>query len=154
LLSDTTCWVLEEEIMGRILCATRGGETSYRTQDAAIALAIEQSDLLDFFCVVDINFLDKTAAPIVVDAENEVTKMGEFLLLMAKERAKGSGVEAGTILASGEFREELVSLLKQEQFTLVMLGRPVEEGSVFDLESLEIFARGITEETGVEVRII
>jgi hypothetical protein len=146
--------VPEEEIMGRILCATRGGETSYRTQDAAIALAIEQGDQLDFFCVVDINFLDKTAAPIVVDAENEVTKMGEFLLLMAKERAKGSGVEAGTILASGEFREELVSLLKQEEFSLVMLGQPVDEGSVFDLEGLEMFAKGIKEETGVDVRII
>jgi hypothetical protein len=78
--------------MGRILCATRGGETSYRTQDAAIELAKEQNDELAFFCVVDINFLDKTAAPIVVDAENEVNKMGEFLLLMAKERASGAGL--------------------------------------------------------------
>jgi hypothetical protein len=140
--------------MGRILCATRGGETSYRTQDAAIELAKEQNDQLAFFCVVDINFLDKTAAPIVVDAENEVIKMGEFLLLMAKERASGAGLEAGTILASGEFRDELISLLKREVFTLVLLGRPVDEGSVFDLEGLEAFAQGITEETGVEVRII
>lgn len=140
--------------MGRILCATRGGETSYRAQDAAIALALEQGDQLDFFYAVDINFLEKTAAPIVVDAENEVTKLGEFLLLMAKERAKGSGLEAGTILATGEFREELCSLLKQGEFSLVLLGRPVDEGSIFDLEGLEMFCQGITEETGVEVRII
>jgi hypothetical protein len=140
--------------MGRILCATRGGETSYRTQDAAIELAKEQNDELAFFCVVDINFLDKTAAPIVVDAENEVNKMGEFLLLMAKERASGAGLEAGTILASGDFRDELISLLEREEFSLLLLGRPVDEGSIFDLEGLETFAKGITEETGVEVRII
>jgi hypothetical protein len=80
--------------------------------------------------------------------------MGEFLLLMAKERASGAGLEAGTILASGDFRDELISLLEREEFSLLLLGRPVDEGSIFDLEGLETFAKGITEETGVEVRII
>jgi len=70
--------------MGKILCATRGCEVSCRTQDEAIALAKERGDELVFLYVVDIQFLDKTAAPIVVDVENEVTKMGEFLLLMAR----------------------------------------------------------------------
>jgi hypothetical protein len=33
------------------------------------------------------HFLGKTAAPILIDAEHEVAKMGAFLLLMAQERA-------------------------------------------------------------------
>ena len=51
--------------------------------------------------MVDLRFLDKTAAPIVVDVENEMTKMGEFLLLMAQERAAKQAVEADTICHSG-----------------------------------------------------
>ncbi|MEA3339900.1 MAG: universal stress protein [Chloroflexota bacterium] len=44
--------------MGKILCATRGGEASYRTQDAAIELAKERGDTLLFLYVVDLHFLD------------------------------------------------------------------------------------------------
>jgi hypothetical protein len=69
--------------VGKILCATRGGEASYRSQDAAIALAKERGDELVFLYVVDLRFLDKTSAPIVVDVEKEMGKMGRFLLAMA-----------------------------------------------------------------------
>ena len=85
--------------MGKILCATRGGEASYRTQDAAIALAQERGDELLFLFVVDIQFLDRTAhavRPDIVSAEME--KMGEFLLAMAQERAEKQGVTASFIL--------------------------------------------------------
>ena len=50
--------------MGKILCATRGGEASYRTQDAAVALAKEQGDELLFLFVVNLGFLDRTARAI------------------------------------------------------------------------------------------
>ena len=80
--------------MGTILCATRGGEESYCTQDQAIALAIEQGDTLVFLYVVDTHFLDNTAAPIMIDVEDELYNMGKFLLLMAQERAREQGVDA------------------------------------------------------------
>ena len=140
--------------MSKILCATRGGEASYRTQDAAIALAKERSDTLLFLYVVDIHFLDKTAAPIVVDVGNEVTKMGEFLLLMAQERAAEQGVTATTICRRGEFREELKNAALEEDVSLVVLGRPAGDESIFHLASLQAFAAEIEAETGVETRIV
>jgi len=140
--------------MGKILCATRGGEASYRTQDAAIALAKERGDTLLFLYVVDLRFLDKTAAPIVVDAENEVAKMGEFLLLMAKERAAEQSVAAETTWRKGKFREELKKAAREEGASLVVLGRPANEESVFKLAGLKAFAAEIAAETGVETRII
>jgi len=140
--------------MGKILCATRGGEASYRTQDAAIALAKERGDTLLFLYVVDLRFLDKTAAPIVVDVGNEVAKMGEFLLLMAKERAAEQGVEAETICREGEFREKLKDAAREEEASLVVLGRPADEESVFQLAGLEAFAAEIESETGVETRLV
>jgi len=140
--------------MGKILCATRGGEASYRTPDAAIALAKERGDTLLFLYVVDLHFLDKTAGPIVVDVGNEVTKMGEFLLLMAKERAAEQGVVADTISRRGEVREELKKAAREETASLVVLGRPAGAESVFKLADLKAFAAEIQAETGVETRII
>lgn len=140
--------------MGRILCATRGGEASRRTQDKAIALAREQGDELIFLYVVDIHFLDKTAAPIVVDVENEVAKMGEFLLLMAQERAAQQRVTATAIVRKGEVRDELKKAALEENVSLVVLGRPAGDDSVFQLASLQNYAAEIEAETGIETRII
>ena len=140
--------------MGRILCATRGGEASYRTQDAAIAIAKERDDTLLFLYVVDLHFLDKTSGSVVVNVEQEMTKMGEFLLLMAKERAAEQGVVAEAICREGEVREELKNAAREEGVSLVVLGRPADAGSVFELASLEAFAAQIEGETGVETRIV
>jgi nucleotide-binding universal stress UspA family protein len=140
--------------MGKILCATRGGEASQRAQTRAIALAKERGDALLFVYVVDIHFLDKTAAPIVVDVENEVTKMGEFLLLMAQERAAKQNIAATTMVRKGEVREELKTAVREEDISLVVLGRPAGDKSFFQLTSLQNFAAEIEAETGVETRIV
>jgi nucleotide-binding universal stress UspA family protein len=140
--------------MGKILCATRGGEASYRTQDKAIALAKERGDTLLFLYVADLHFLDKTAASIVVDVGNEVTKMGEFLLLMAQERAREAGVEASLITREGDVREQIKAAAVEEGVDLVVLGRPTDETSRFKLEALWAFAAEIEEETGIPAVIL
>ena len=139
--------------MGKILCATRGGEASYRSQDAAIALAKERGDELVFLYVVDLRFLDKTSAPIVVDVEKEMGKMGRFLLAMAQERAATQGVEAGMICREGKVHEELVTAAREEGATLIVLGKPSGEESAFELAGLQKFAASLEEDSGVEVHI-
>ncbi len=140
--------------MGKILCATRGGEASYRTQDAAIALAKERGDTLLFLYVVDLHFLDKTSGAGVVDVESEMTKMGEFLLLMAQERAAEQGVPADTLSYQGKVREQIKTAARQEAVSSVVLGRPAGGESVFELAGLEAFATEIETETGVPVHIL
>ena len=139
--------------MGIILCTTRGGPESYRNQDKAIAYAKERGDSLLFLYVVDLHFLDKTAAPIVVDVGDEVQEMGEFLLLIAKERAKEQGIEAKTISRIGEVREVIKKVALEEGVSLVMFGRPGGEESAFQLAELEDFAAEIESETGIETII-
>jgi nucleotide-binding universal stress UspA family protein len=140
--------------MGRILCATRGGEASYRTQDAAIALAKERGDELVFLYVVDTSFLDKMAASIVVDIEGGIGKMGEFLLAMAQERAARQGVEARALCRQGRVHQEIKTAAVEEEATTVVLGRPAGETSVFIPEALQSLAQNIESETGVEVLIV
>lgn len=140
--------------MGTILCATRGGEASHRAQDAAIRLAKERGDELLFLYVVDLGFLDKTAAPIVVDVEDEVAKMGAFLLEMAKERAAAQGVPARGVHREGTVREELMETAKEEAVDMIVLGKPGGPESRFRLADLESFAADLEKETGVPVRIL
>ena len=140
--------------MGKILCATRGGEASYITQDKVIALAKQRGDELLFLFVVDTHFLDKTAAPIVVDVENDIAEMGEFLLLMAKERAAKENVESATLIRDGEVFEELEKAAIEEGVSLVVLGRPIGEESVFKLADLERLAERIETDTGIQVRVL
>jgi nucleotide-binding universal stress UspA family protein len=145
---------LLEGLMGTILCATRGGEASNLTQEKVIALAKERGDELLFLFVVDLHFLDKTAAPIVVDVKNDIADMGEFLLLMAKERAAKENVEADILIREGEVIEELIKVALEKQVSLIVLGRPVGEGSVFKLTELEQLAEKIEDDTGVEVQFL
>lgn len=140
--------------MGIILCPTRGGPASYSTQDKAIALAKERGDTLLFLYVVNLRFLDKTAAPIVVDVGDEVHQMGEFLLLMAKERAEEQGVVTNTISRKGEVRKEIKKTAQEEDVSLVVLGRPAGEESAFQLAELEKFAAEIEREIGIEAVIV
>jgi len=139
--------------MGKMLCATRGGEASYRTQEKAIALAKERGDELIFLYVVDLGFLNMTASPIVVDVESEVERMGEFLLTMAQEHARERGLEVQVIIREGKTREEIKAAAKELEVDCVVLGLPAE-GGVFREESIRAFAREIEEETGAEVALV
>ena len=129
--------------MGLILCATRGGEASLHTQQAAIALAKEHGDEIIFLYISDLHFLDKTAAPIVVDIENDLDQMGQFFLLMAKERATEQGVQVRTITRKGNVQEEIINAVLEEGATRVVLGRPAGDQSAFEDSSLAAFAAEI-----------
>ena len=141
--------------MGEILCATRGGEASYRTQDVAIALAKERGDELLFLFVVHIGFLDKMERAVRPDVVvEEMSHMGEFLLAMAQERAQKQGVTANYVLRRGVLRDELKAAARAEGVDLVVLGQPADVGSAFVPADLEAFAAEIEAETGVATHIV
>ncbi len=140
--------------MGKILCATRGGEASYPTQDAVIALAKKQDDELVFLYVADISFLNQTAAPLVVDVESRLEKLGQFQLVMAQERAAAQGLVAQAIVRRGQLRAELVAVAQEIGATLIVLGRSLGPAAAFEDAALKVFVADLQTETGVEVRIL
>jgi nucleotide-binding universal stress UspA family protein len=140
--------------MAKILCATRGGESSYQAQDAAIDLAKERGDELLFLFVVDVNFLNKTERPLRRDTvEREMDNMGEFLLLMALERAKTQGVKSSMLIRHGGFRTELLEVAMDSEIRFLVLGKPSGDESSFSLEELEKFASLVEVETNTKVII-
>jgi nucleotide-binding universal stress UspA family protein len=140
--------------MGKILCATRGGEEGEGTRAAAIDLAREQGHALIFLYVADVSFLDRTAAPLVVDVEGELEQMGRFQLALACEQAAAAGIEAQAAVRHGHLQTELVAAARALGATLVVLGRPRAGSPVFDVEALHAFARHLQSETGAEVRVL
>jgi nucleotide-binding universal stress UspA family protein len=140
--------------MGKILCATRGGEDSQRTQQAAIALAKEQGDELIFLYVADASFLDRIAAPVVVNVESELDQMGRFQLILAQEQAAEQGVAAQIAIRHGHLRTELVAVACELGITLIVLGRPQGRAAVFDEADLEEFAAELEAKTRAQVQIL
>jgi nucleotide-binding universal stress UspA family protein len=141
--------------MKKILCATRGGEASKRTQEAVIAIAKEKGASVLFLFVVDVEFLKLTARgvrPEVVATEME--HMGEFLLAMACERAEAQGVKAEMCVRHGPLLEALKSAALEEGADAIAFGRPAGPESSFSLADLERFTGQIEEETGIETHIV
>lgn len=138
--------------MAKILCATRGGEASYKTQDGAIAQAKERNTEVVFLYVVDTHFLDKTERAVRKETvEREMDHMGEFLLTMAVERAKTQGVEASMLIRHGDFRKQLIAAVCEPDIETLVLGMPGEEGRFFSQEKIQAFAEEIRAETQKEV---
>ncbi len=138
--------------MAKILCATRGGEASYRAQDKAIDLAVEREADLIFIFVVDTEFLNHTERIIRRDTiKREMDHMGEFLLMMALERAKKRGVKSSLIIRHGDFRTELIEVASDPEITTIVLGGPAGEGAIFSLDGLKTLAQEIEEITNTEV---
>jgi nucleotide-binding universal stress UspA family protein len=140
--------------VGRILCATRGGEESRETQASAIGLAQERGDELIFLYVADASFLNRIAAPLVVDVEGELDRMGRFQLAMACEQAAAQGVKARAIVRHGRLQTELADVARELGVTLVVLGRPRAGVPVFDDEAFRSFVAHLQEHTGAEVRVL
>ena len=142
--------------MSRILCATRGGEASYGTQDAAIAMAKQEDAELIFLFVADVSFLDQTAAPLVVDIEASLIKMGFFQLAMAQDRAAEQGIRAEITVREGKLHAELVAAVKELDIDVIVLGHPQEQHqeAIFDETALQAFATSLEAVTGAEVRIL
>jgi len=143
--------------MGKILCPTRGGEGSYRTQDVAIAMARERGDELVFLYVVGLEFLGRTSRAVRPDVVTEEMKhLGEFLLTMAQERARKQGVDAEYVLREGDVQTEIKAAAVEERATIVVLGQATDNDSECDFapESLLEFAAEIEDETGVAARVV
>ena len=138
--------------MTKILCAIRGGEASQRLQDIGIDLAKERGEEIVFLYVVNTEFLDTASSALRETVTVEMEKLGEFLLLMARERARKQNVTAGSIIRHGYLREEFEAAASAPDISTVLLGRPGEEG-LFSLEGLEALASEIEEKCKVKVLI-
>lgn len=142
--------------MGSIVCATRGGEASRRTQHRAINLAKERDTDLTFLCVVDPGFVETSDERLRVALRDELRHLGRSLLCIAQSRAEEQGVEARTVVRCGPVRENLVAYLRESGADILVIGAPAKERQVaaFDPKNVERLAEALRDATGVDVIVV
>ncbi len=140
--------------MPGVLCPTRGGEASYPNQDRAIQIAKERGSGILFLYVTDVRFLGRLASPKIVDVEEEINEMGEFLLAMACERADKAGVASRTLVMRGAFQEALVEAIQGNDVDVVVLGSPGGETGITTTDYLHELTGMLVDEMQVEVYVV
>ena len=140
--------------MTTILCSTRGGKESHPNQDFAIRLAQERGADLLFLYVSDIRFISRAGPAIVVDIEEELSEVGDFLLAMAQERAEKSGVHASVAVRSGVFSKVLREVIIENEIKTVVLGGSLAETGIIPHERLQEMSRKLGKELGVEFIVV
>lgn len=142
--------------MGPIVCATRGGEASRRTQERAIALARERKASLIFLFVADTNFAQPSNPALAEALADEMERLGRGLLYIARTRAEEQGVSAEMVVRYGAVRQAIEDFLREVQASTLVLGAPGtgSENKTFSPGELPQFAQEINTTTGVEVIVV
>lgn len=140
--------------MTGIICAIRGGPDSQPTIERAISLAQDVTKPLYFLYIVNFDFLlSHSESSRFSTLQDELTQMGEFILLTAQEKAQALGVNAEAVIRQGEIGEEIISLANELNADFIVLGTPVgdEEQNVFLMDRLEKFSARLEQESGAKV---
>ncbi len=139
--------------MSGIVCAVRGGPDSQPTINKSIQLSIEKELPLFFIYIVNLDFLSHTSGSRTLVVTEELSEMGEFILLVAKEYAAKQGVEATGIVLKGSVRDEIASYCHKIQADYLVMGKPrIKKGSShFTEETLKHFIVLTEEQTGAVV---
>lgn len=139
--------------MGPIVCATRGGEASRRTQERAIALAHERGDPLIFFFVADTNFTQPANEALAEALADELEQLGRRLLCIAQARAHEQGVSADMVVRRGVLRRAIEDFLREVNASTLVIGGPQtdSETGAFAPGEVSQFAQEIHMATGAEV---
>jgi nucleotide-binding universal stress UspA family protein len=142
--------------MGPIICATRGGEASHRTQERAIALAKERDTELIFLCVVDASFAGPLDERLAAALDDELKRLGRSLLNIAETRAQEQGVSARTVCMSGPVWESIEKFLQETDDGTLVIGssRSNAMDQAFGSGDVTDFAKSLRQAVGVEVIVV
>lgn len=142
--------------MGPIVCATRGGEASRRTQEQAIALARELGTPLIFLFVVDTDFTHSANEALAEALADELERLGRRLLCIAQARAEEQGLSADMVVRHGRVRQAIEGFLREMEASTLILGAsgPGSENKAFSPGEIPQFAQEINANTGIEVIVV
>lgn len=142
--------------MRPIVCATRGGEVSRRTQERAVALAKERETELIFLCVVTPGFAGPVDKALKATLADELQWLGRALLSIAQTRAQKQGVVTRTSVQCGPAWQNIEEYVRRVNADALVIGAP-RTGSTpraFGSGNVHRLAETINEATGVEVIVV
>ncbi|MBU0703536.1 MAG: universal stress protein [Chloroflexi bacterium] len=142
--------------MRPIVCATRGGEVSRRTQERAVALAKERETELIFLCVVDPGFAGPVDKALTATLTDELQWLGRALLSIAQARAQKQGVVTRTAVRCGPAWQNIEEYVRRVNADALVIGAPRTSSTprAFGSGDVHHLAETINEATGVEVVVV
>jgi nucleotide-binding universal stress UspA family protein len=142
--------------MGSIVCATRGGEVSRRTQEQAVALAKERGEELIFLYVVDPSFAGTVNEMLKAALTDELTRLGRSLLCIAQARAQEEGIAARTAIRRGPTLQSIQEYLREVDASVLVIGAPRGNVGMRGLDSEEVYeqAEAICGDMGIEMVVV
>jgi nucleotide-binding universal stress UspA family protein len=142
--------------MGPIVCVTRGGDVSLRTQKRAIALACEREADLIFLFVADPGFSEPMGQSLAAALADELTRLGNQLLCIARSRANDHKVEAEVTVRNGPARKTIQDFVREVDASALVLGVAHTDlgARSFSMGKVSQIAQDIRTATGVEVLVV
>lgn len=139
--------------MGPIVCATRGGRSCRCTQERAIALAKERGASLIFLFVADASFAGPMDERMETALADELGRLGNSLLHIARGRAKKQGINAEIAVRHGQVQENIEEFVRQVNASTLVIGSPQTSSvpQLFTPRELDDFVTAVHDSTGVEV---
>jgi nucleotide-binding universal stress UspA family protein len=110
--------------MRPIVCATRGGQASRRTQEQAIALAKERNTKLIFLCVTDPSFSEPADDALAEALADELRRLAKSLIYIAQARAREQGIEAEAVVQCGSVCQSIEDFLEEVDAQTLIIGSP------------------------------
>jgi nucleotide-binding universal stress UspA family protein len=142
--------------MRPIVCATRGGEASRRTQKRAIALAKERDAELIFLCVVDPTFAGPVNESLAAALKDELRRLGRSLLSIAQMRAREQDVAVQAVTRCGPVWQNIKDCVREVDAETLVIGAPRTESTsqAFGPGDVHRFAETVRQSTDVEVIVV
>lgn len=142
--------------MEPIVCATRGGEVSRRTQEHAVELARERGAPLIFLFVADTSFADVGNSALREALDDELARLGRTLLSIARTRARAQGIAADAAVRHGAVGEAVENYIGEVSASTLVLGAAQDHSGhqSFGPGKVDPFAARMREATGVEVIVV
>jgi len=142
--------------MGPIVCVTRGGEASLRTQERAIQLACERRAALIFLFVADPGFIEPAGEELAAALADELKRLGNQLLCIARSRAREHKVDADVVVRHGPARQTIEDFLREVNASALVLGVPhtVLGTQTFACSRAPQFIQEIRSTNGVEILLV
>ena len=142
--------------MGPVVCITCGGEASRRTQERAIELACEREAALIFLFVADPGFARPVDEKLAAALADELERLGNELLCIARSRAREHKVDADVVVRHGPARQTLEDFLREVNASALVLGVPHTDlgAQAFASGRVPQFVQEIRSTNGVEVLLV
>ena len=138
--------------MGPIVCATRGGQASRRTQEKATTLARECGAELIFLYVMDPDFAGLVNDELSMLIEDELRRLARCLLAIARARAEDEGVAARLVTLTGPVPQTIEDYVGLVEASTLVIGAPQSASASHILGPDRI--RAIGDATGVDIVVV